>query len=149
MTQPESPHDDAYWLALFEVLIPPDATRGMPSAALPAVLPAVRERLRAMEGMEALVDASLDAIDARVTAAGGAAFATLDLETRNALVREADAEQPMGLNALAFNVFAVYYQQPEVLAALGLPGRAPFPEGFALDDDDEPWLAKARARAGA
>ena len=148
MPPTDSQRDDAYWLALFEVLIPPDTARGMPSAALPAMLPAVRERLRAVAGMEAIVEASLDAIDARLVAAGGAELASLDLEAREAVMREADADQPMGLNALAFNVFATYYQQPEVLAALGLPGRAPFPEGFALDDDDEPWLAKARARAG-
>lgn len=136
-------HDDDFWLALFEVLIPADAARGMPSAAMPALVPAVRARLEAVPGMGALVGGVLDGLRDRAPAA----FPSLDLEDRTALVKAFDDQQPGGVGALAFNLYAVYYQQPEVLAALGLPARPPFPEGFVQGGDDEAWFEKARARA--
>lgn len=136
-------HDDDFWLALFEVLIPADAERGMPSAALPAALPAVRERLEAVPGMQALVQASLDLIHAE----SAGRFARAPLAERTAWVKTVDDAEPGGLRALAFNLYAVYYQRPEVLAALGLPARPPFPHGFTLEGDDEAWFEKARARA--
>jgi len=138
------PHDDDLWLALFEVLIPADAGRGMPSAARRELLPAVRERLQALPGMEALVETSLDAL----RAASEGAFEHAPLDRRTAWVEEVDEAGSGGVRALAFNLYAVYYQQPDVLAALGLPARPPFPQGFVLEGDDEAWFAKARARAG-
>jgi len=136
-------HDDELWLALFDVLVPADAERGMPSAAMPPALSAVRDRLKTVPGMEALVAASLDAL---VEASEGA-FAQAPPERRMAWVNAVDVARPGGLRFLAFSLYTVYYQQPEVLAALGLPARPPFPQGFTLEGDDEAWFEKARARA--
>jgi hypothetical protein len=136
-------HDDDFWLAVFEVLIPADAASGMPSATMPALVPMVRARLEAAPGMTELVTAGLDVLAEQAPSA----FAALDLADRTALVKAVDDAQPGGFGALAFNLYAVYYQQPEVLAALGLPDRAPFPEGFVMEGDDEAWFEKARARA--
>jgi len=94
-------------------------------------------------GMGALVEATLDALRAE----SGGGFAQAPLGRRTAWVEQVDQTGSGGVRALAFNLYAVYYQQPDVLAALGLPARAPFPQGFTLEGDDEAWLAKARARA--
>lgn len=140
-------HDDDFMLALFEVLIPADTVRGMPNAALPAILPIVRERVGQIPEMGQLVETSLDCLHEKALASAPAGFTTLDLAKRTALVKAVEQEQPFGLQALTFSLFAAYYQQPEVLTALGLPARAPFPEGFELEGDDEVWFEKARARA--
>ena len=139
-------HDDDFLLALFEVLIPADTARGMPSAALPAILPLVRERVGQVSEMSQLVETSLDCLHEKALSGAPAGLAALDLAKRTALVKAVEEEQPFGLQALTFSLFAAYYQQPEVLTALGLPARAPFPVGFELEGDDEIWLEKARAR---
>lgn len=140
-------HDDDFWLALFEVLIPADEARGMPSAALPAILPTVRDRLSAVPEMAQFVETSLDCLRDKAAASDPSGFASIVHEERIALLKSVEEEQPLGLRALAFNLFAVYYQQPEVLAALGLPARAPFPMGFDLEGNDDVWFEKAQARA--
>ena len=141
--------DDALLLALFEVLIPADAGRGLPSAAMPGLPQVVRDRLATMEGIDDLIEASLQCLCDQARARDPGGLSAIPAGERVEMVQATEAEQPFGLGALMFNLFAAYYQQPEVLEALGLPGRAPFPQGFDLPGDDEIWFEKAAARARA
>jgi hypothetical protein len=48
--------------------------------------------------------------------------------------------------AIQFHVYRFYYETPEVLEALGMPGRPPHPEGYEMEENDLGLLEAVRAR---
>lgn len=64
------------------------------------------------------------------------AFAKAPYETRFEIVDKFRTEQPARFDALLFQVYACYYQEPRVLEAIGVNPGAPFPEGNDLATGD-------------
>ncbi len=132
----------ALGLVLDEV-IPPAADGSMPGAGQLGLAQA----LIARPDLAPLIEAGLDALDERARAAGAASFAALGGEERRAAFSEMPAAEPAFFSAVLSQTFVAYYQHREVLVALGLGGRPPFPEGYDVPPTDLSILDRVRRRA--
>jgi len=93
-----------------------------------------------------MIASGLAALDQRAAERGAADFATASPEDRTALLTALTAEQPGLLESLVFHGYCGYYQDPRVVAALGLETRPPHPEGYPLETGDLDLLDPVRAR---
>jgi hypothetical protein len=124
--------------SLADLMIP--AEEDLPSAADPAILAGIVDRLSERPDV---VNDALALIDAN---ASGTAFAALPPAERLAIVSRLRAERPAFVALFESTVAACYYRDDRVLRSLGLPARAPFPEGNAVEPTDWSMLGPVRAR---
>ena len=89
-----------------------------------------------------LIDGLLEALDEGAAARGADGFGALAPQDRVALVEEQAAVVP----AILFHLYRTYYARPEVLGALGMPPRPPYPEGYELEPGDLGLLDPVRSR---
>ena len=125
--------------AVLDTLVPPDLERGMPGAGALGLAAPLAETLGATESLGA-------ALDLLASAAGGD-LAALSQEEREALLREAPGLEPGLVRNLVMPTFVAYYEHPEVVAALGLEARPPYPRGYDLAPGDLGLLDPVRRRA--
>ena len=131
--------------SLLDEMIPPSPDRGMPGAG--AVSLGLGPRIRAeVPDIAPLVDSALAALHAKALERGAESFAGLAAEDRTALVKQLADEQPMVIPALQFHLYCFYYAMPEVLEALGMPGRPPHPDGYEMEENELGLLEAVRAR---
>ena len=142
---PFSSDDAACIDQILDALIPPNETLGLPGAGGLGVGELVREKLG--DAAEAFRP-HLDWLAARAAESGADDFGALSLGDRAALLRELDAELPGFVSALIFQTYGGYYQHPQVVEALGVPGRPPHPEGYPLEEGDFSALERVRGRTG-
>lgn len=83
------------------------------------------------EGAGALLPA-LAGLDDLSRERTGEAFAQAPSGQRGALLTEIAGAFPGFLDGLLFHLYAGYYQHPQVMEALGLEARPPFPGGYPL-----------------
>ena len=74
-------------------------------------------------------------------------LAGLDEEAAQEIVTLFKAANPAFISMLQACVVASYYQDDRVLRGLGLPDRAPFPVGHAVDETDWSLLDPVRERS--
>lgn len=120
-------------------MVPADTALGMPGADDPAIL---EDIVRSMGRDLPLVREALAAIAAK----SGGAFAEMDQAAGEALI---NAWYPGGgAPALALGrvIASAYYRDDRVLLALGHEARAPFPEGYVLEQGDWSLLEVVRGR---
>ena len=129
-------------LALDEVIPPSDDGR-MPGAGALGLAEVLGERAE----LAPILEAGLDALDERARAAGATDFAALGPEERRAAFAEMPGAEPAFFSALLSQTFVAYYQHHDVLVALGLGGRPPFPLGYDVPPTDLSILDGVRARA--
>ena len=96
------------------------------------------EALEAIPGIATTLDAALEAL--------GADFAEVDPEARHGAVEALAAEQPALVPSILFQLYQLYYAEPRVLAALGMPARPPYPEGYEMEPNELDRLERVRAR---
>lgn len=126
---------------LAELMIP--AEDGLPSAADAPILVNILTRLgeradAANAGLALVVSISADL--------AGASFLTLPATEQVTVVARLRAECPGFVSLFESAVAACYYRDDRVLRALGLPARAPYPEGNAVEPTDWSMLDAVRAR---
>ncbi|MEM7410498.1 MAG: gluconate 2-dehydrogenase subunit 3 family protein [Myxococcota bacterium] len=141
MPPPLDPQLATRFAAVLDTLLPAHPNGGVAAAGSLGIGPEVWERC----GPSGWAD-GLAALDAFSRAQTGQAFADLPGAEREAVLRGFDAADPGALGGLVFHTYAVYYQEPRVMEALGLEGRAPFPKGYALETGDLSGLEAVRAR---
>lgn len=73
-------------------------------------------------------------------------FGALNAEEKRSLLERVGAEHPGFFPGLLFQTYANYYQQPQVLEALGLEPRTPYPLGHDLETGDLDLLDPVRSR---
>jgi hypothetical protein len=93
-----------------------------------------------------LVLQSLATLDEGARARGAACFADLAAAERTPLFAEVAAAQPGFVGPLVFHTYVGYYQDPRVLAAIGLEPRPPHPKGHVLEPGDFGLLDAVRRR---
>ena len=129
---------------VLDTLLPPRAEQGLGGGGELGLGEAVAEQLG--EAASA-IGGLLDALDAKARAGGAeGGFVALDAEARDALLRSADPELPGLVSGLVFHGYGVYYSDPRVLEALGVPGRPPHPEGYSLESRGLELLDSVRGR---
>ena len=124
---------------VLDAIVPPDAGRGMPGAGETGVTDHVARALVENPDWVPVVASGLSALIDR-------GFEQLDPSRRADVLNEVEASQPGFLPILIFQTYQGYYQAPGVLAALGLPPRAPHPLGYEMEENDLTLLETVRAR---
>jgi len=127
--------------SLADLMIP--AEEDLPSAADPAIFAGIVYHLS--ERADVVTDA-LALVESIASAASGAALAGRAPVERLALVNRLRAERPAFVSLFESTVAACYYRDDRVLRSLGLPARAPYPEGNAVERTDWSMLGPVRAR---
>ena len=146
---PPSGHklNDHRWFtlqALADAIVPPSTEHGVPGAGdkqiCKEVLGDVGERL------PRLVEV-LDMIDDMAIAAGAESFVSLPADKREQLARKFRDMHPRPADRLANWVMQCYYRDDRVLVSLGVAPRAPFPDGYDVQNGDWSKLDRVRARS--
>jgi hypothetical protein len=114
---------------LVDVMVPENAQLHLPGAGDPAIFGNV---VQAIGHDLPSIRTALDEIEKRA----GGAFASRDLERREALINEWYATGSPAAAALGRVVLAAYYRDDRVLRALGHEARAPFPKGHEVEQGD-------------
>ena len=121
-------------------MIPTDAALGMPGADDPAILDDIvrsvgRDLPRVREALAA------------IAAKAGGAFARLDRDAREALINDYYTSGGAAAVALGRVIVGAYYRDDRVLLSLKLEARAPFPNGYTLEQGDWSLLDAVRNRS--
>jgi len=120
-------------------MVPPDTALGMPGADDPAILDDI---VRSLGRDLPLVREALAAISAK----SGGAFAEMDRDAREAMINDWYAKGGASAVALGRVIVSAYYRDDRVLVALGHEARAPFPNGYVLEQGDWSLLDVVRKR---
>ena len=120
-------------------MIPADAALGVPGADYPAILDDI---VKSVGRDLPLVREALAAIAAKA----GGAFAGMDRDRREALIDDYFKAGSAAARTLGRVVLGAYYRDDRVLVALRQEARAPFPQGYTLEQGDWSLLDAVRDR---
>jgi hypothetical protein len=120
-------------------MIPADAKRRLPGADDRAIQADIA---RTVGRDLPLVKQAIAAIAAKA----GGAFATADVDRREALINDYYAGRSAPAVTLGRVILGAYYRDDRVLTALGVEPRAPFPKGFTVEQGDWSLLEAVRNR---
>ncbi|MCY3859642.1 MAG: gluconate 2-dehydrogenase subunit 3 family protein [Gammaproteobacteria bacterium] len=133
--------------AIFDVvldqLIPEDPTRQKPSAADVGVFEYILERYP--ESFEE-IRRQLTELDAQASSSHQMRYTELNRELQDETLRQLHEQDRRFLLILALPAVECYYLDNRVMAAIGLPARAPYPEGFTVHRGDLSLLDPVRER---
>ncbi|HKJ25247.1 MAG TPA: gluconate 2-dehydrogenase subunit 3 family protein [Myxococcota bacterium] len=132
--------------AVLDELVPPSADGRLPGAGALGLADAIEEKMREQPDLRPAVLGGLEALDALARRDGGGGFADVAAAERAGLLSRTSAEAPAFLPGLIFHAYVTYYHQAPVLEGLGVPGRPPHPEGYAVAASDDALLDPVRAR---
>ncbi len=127
---------------LAESMIP--AEGALPAAADPAIFADV---LAELAGDAGAVAAGLERLEAACAAAYARPFAGLSADERLGAVSRLREQEAAFIARFEAAVATCYYRDARVQRALGMPGRPPFPGGYAVQPTDWSLLDPVRQRA--
>jgi len=133
---------------VLDELIPPGPDGRLPGAGQVGVARYVDAALRPSPPLHRMVADGLAALDAIAYRRKGQSFAALARPDRVAALEELASGEHAFPPFLLLHAYAGYYQQPRVLAALGLEPRPPHPTGYATIEGDLPSLLDPVRRRG-
>ncbi len=131
---------------VLDLLIPPRADGRLPGAGALCLADVVAADLQADPRSGPLVEAGLTALAAAAVELNPAGFASLDSDDALALLQAQLQAHPALVPGLTYHLYLRYYQHPTVLAGLDQPARAPFPDGFEVEETDPELLALLATR---
>lgn len=140
-----TPAQERALACVLDAIVPPSADGRMPGAGAIGLAPEVVAAFATQPWLEPMVVQGLASLDALARERHGAAFADLPPAERGALVREVDARDGVA-SGLVTTAYALYYQHPRVVAALGREARPPFPLGYEQPPFDEALIDPVRRR---
>lgn len=126
--------------ALVGRMIPASGSMGLPGADDPAILEEIVRSLTRADADERAAVAAL----ARL---GDLGLADLSPAAADAVLAEWRAAEPAAAEFFVRHAVACYYRDDRVMASLGIEVRAPYPEGYDVDEGDWSLLDAVRARA--
>lgn len=129
--------------ALLDEIIPPSPERGLPGAGEAGLAAELVERV---PELRPTLQQGLANLDEKARARGGASFTGLARPDRVAALTELSEEDPGFLPGILYHSYLRYYQHAQVLEALGLEARPPYPQGYTMEPTDPERLAAMRAR---
>ena len=138
--------DSAFMDAFLDLVIPRSADGKLPAAGALGITADVAGRVHADPLLGPPVQAALRAVNEAGLARNPAGFSGLVPEAQREVIEAQLAAHPMLMIGVVVHLYQAYYQHPVVLLGLGEPARAPFPEGYALEETDPELLQKLQAR---
>lgn len=141
-----SPQQKSALTAVLDELIPAGEDGRMPAASQAGVAEHVLAQVDASPDLAQAVVAGLSALAELLSERGAAELARLAPQDRALLLNALAERSPAFLPGLVFHAYTSYYQHPAVLAGLGVPPRAPHPEGYPMEESDFSLLDPVRAR---
>jgi hypothetical protein len=146
---PELSEDERHALDLvLDEIIPASPDGRLPGAGQLGVARYVDAALRPTPPLHRMIAEGLAALDAIALRRVGQCFTALPHAARVAALDELAANEHAFPPFLILHAYAGYYQQPRVLAALGLEPRPPHPAGYATVESDLPSLLAPVRRRG-
>lgn len=127
-------------------IIPASADGRLPAAGALGVADYLDQSLGALPGLKAMIAEGLGALDALARRRHPDGLDALAPAERAAVLVEHAGSEHSFPPILILHTFAGYYQDPHVLAALGMPPRAPHPQGYEMGPDDLSLLDPVRQR---
>jgi hypothetical protein len=131
---------------VLDAIIPPSGDGRRPGAGELGLADYVEEKLRQMPGQLAEIARGLAAIDDLARRRSAPGFAALPGEDRVEVLNELAAVEPGFLPGLVFQTYAGYYQNPRIVAALGVESWPPHPDGYTVATGDLSLLDEVRER---
>ncbi|MDG2336211.1 MAG: hypothetical protein P8Q97_18570 [Myxococcota bacterium] len=128
-------------LSLVETLIPSSKANG----AMPGASQLAEFREMPSEEAQLVYGPLLDLILDRSPQEAGENFASLDLDTREEIVRGLGADHPEVIGSAVSQTLIRYYGAEAVVEALGLEARPAHPGGYALAETNWSLLGPVRA----
>ena len=128
---------------VLDQIIPADPKRHKPSAAEVGVLAYIHLRHPAAL---ASIAQQLTELDAYAEARYNQPFLSLPRASQEEATQSLRLQNPQFLRSLALYTVACYYINDQVMQAIGLPPRAPYPEGFTVHRGDLTLLDPVRER---
>ena len=127
---------------LLDVVVPPDAARGLPGAGALGLTPGIARTVEQTPMVRPVVEYGLSALADLARQRGVAVPSAEDVR---AIWEAFVATDQFFLPAFLFLVYSTYYQHPRVVEALGLEARAPHPKGHVVEETDWTLLDPVRA----
>ncbi len=131
-----------------DTIIPPSPDGRRPGAGEVGVARYVDDVLRPTPPLHRMIVEALAALDAIARRRGGERFTALAPAERAAALDELASSEQSFPPFLVLHAYAGYYQQPQVLEALGLEARPPHPGGYATIEGDLPSLLEPVRQRG-
>ena len=116
---------------ILNLIIPPSKNRKMPGAADVGFLNYAQKEYHLhwiREGLINIIEESHNKY--------GQEFSEISSSVQKQLIDKLRRRFPQFFNRLTAQLMYCYYQHDDVLKVIGLEARAPFPEGYRLEDDD-------------
>ena len=129
--------------ALLDLIIPADEDRGMPSAADLDFVGYVNEFA---SNQVAGIKTELDSLDRVAQTETGSLFGELGKDDQKALCNHLRETDPRFAIAIVMQTLNCYYQDDQVVTALGWEARPPFPKGNDVPQADLSLLDPVRER---
>ena len=129
--------------AIADVIIPPSAEYGIPGAGDEAICKNIL-----LDGQKriAKIALALDSLEQMANDAHACAFTGLTPAQREAVALSFQNEHADAANMLQLLASQCYYRDDRVLLSLGMEARAPFPEGYEVEEGDWSVLDPVRRR---
>jgi hypothetical protein len=141
-----SPDERAALSSVLDEIIPRGADGRLPGAGEAGIVTAIEQAQRRSPELRAAIDAGLSALGALLEDRGVANLSGLAGPQRLEVMNELAARAPTFVPGLVFHTYVAYYQHDDVVRALGLEPRPPYPRGYALEEGDLSLLDPVRRR---
>ncbi len=136
-----SEHELHVLTAVLDQLIPRGSDGRLPAAGQLGLARALDASLRKMPDLKAMIAQGLTELDGIARDRKGAGFTALTSDDQVQLLNEQGFVFPLMLQT-----YIAYYQDPRVIAALGMEARPPHPKGYEMPPNDLSLLEAVRRR---
>lgn len=133
--------------AFLDLVIPPSDDGKLPGAGSLDLASDMALRVEADPALGPFVQAGMQAVHDAALLRDPSGLAALPRQIRVEVIEAQLAAHPMLMIGVGLHLYPAYYQHPRVLEGLGEPPRAPFPDGYDLEETDPQLLEKLRERA--
>ena len=125
--------------SVLDAIIPPRAE--LPGAGQLGLADGLERALRKLPDLRSMIRDGLRDLDAEARRSHARGFVDIAPADKVQLLQQQAFVLPLTMQA-----YVVYYQDPRVLGALGVPARAPHPQGHEMAENDLTLLDEVRRR---
>ncbi len=131
---------------VLDQIIPPSADAKMPGAGEIGLVAHIERAVHKTPDLRPTIADGLAAADGLAQSRGAQGFATLPEAQRSQVLEELSTTHPGFLPSLIFHTYVGYYQEPRIVAALGMETHPPYPKGFPMEPGDLSLLDVVKKR---